>query len=327
LSVLGDQTSDGGYSLAGRFGLHAGAWLGPAFLTCLLPAVVLPLEAALAWWRGGSSTSVVRLAVVTLGLVVAVPLAWPLYGAPWTSLEWTNGYSLRYVLPYFALASLLAWTALFPCAWTWHQRPAAALTIGGLAFVIAGWLFAGGQAASAPLDPPRWSLVTLILGGVAAVGWRLSAAPTGVPLRLALMLTTSAVFAVVAGGRVMPARAEAATMRAEAARTAATQVYAAVLDAEARHGTPCDRRRFVLTTRFDAPLALQSPVLDAKVFYAARDVVSARRAAPLTRCDYVVTTRAVLETEKGTALLRALYPSGRTAEVADTGAFVVLTAS
>jgi hypothetical protein len=125
----------------------------------------------------------------------------------------------------------------------------------------------------------------------------------------------------------MPARAEAATMRAEAARTAATQVYAAVLDAEARHGTPCDRRRFVLTTRFDAPLALQSPFLDAKVFYAARDVVSARRAAPLTRCDYVVTTRAVLETEKGTALLRALYPSGRTAEVADTGAFVVLTAS
>lgn len=327
LSVLGDETADARYSIAGQFALHARAWLGPAFLLCLLPAVAFPLDAALAWWRGESATSTVRLSVLVLVMVVALPLAWLLYGAPWTSLEWTNGYSLRYVLPSFALAALLAWTAMFPCAWPWHERPAGALIVGGLAFVVAGWLFAGGQAASAPLDPPRWSVLTLILGGMAAGGWRLSAVRAGTWVRAVAVLVISAVFAVAASGRVMPARAQAVDARATAAPTSASLVFSAVIDAEVRHGTVCDRRRFVLMTRFDAPLALQSVVLDAEVFYAARDVVSAERAAPLTACDYVVTTRAVLDTDKGTALLQALFPTGRTTEIADTGAFVVLTAS
>lgn len=325
LSILGDIQADSAYAPAGRAAMYVRAFLGPAFLLCLLPALALPFE-ALAGWRRGVQTATVRLATVACSLAVAGPLAWLLIGAPWTSLEWTNGYSLRYVLPYFALAALFAWTALFPTVWRWYRRPAVVVVVGPLAFAVGAWLFAASQAA-APLDLPRWSMATLGAGASLALGGRWAATRIGPRGTVASVVVAAALFAGIAGSRLAPARAREVEARAARPVTAGSQVFASVLGAESTRGKPCVSRRFITLTRFDEPLALQSVELDAEVFYAARDVAPTRMAGPLGACDYVITTRAVLETEKGTALLSALFREGRTTEVADTGTFVVLTVS
>jgi hypothetical protein len=58
--------------------------------------------------------------------------------------------------------------------------------------------------------------------------------------------------------------------------------------------------------RLDEPLMLQSYDLTNRVFYAGRDAASAARSGPMGSCDYLIATQAVMDTEKGQALARAL---------------------
>ena len=69
---------------------------------------------------------------------------------------------------------------------------------------------------------------------------------------------------------------------------------------------------------------LQSADYVNQVFYAGRDLESTRRAVPLGNCDYVVTDPAVLETEKGAALVAILAGGSTLEDIGAAGPFVVL---
>lgn len=328
LSALGDVRNADGYSLAGRVRHFAAVWFGPAFLPLLLVALLVPVDAAVAWYRGRGSNAATKLVALGLTVAAGVPLVWMLVGAPWTSLEWTAGYSLRYALPLAVLLPLFAVIALFPASWRWYEQPGPAAVVG---FAVAGlstWLFVGAQAGSSALDPPRLSAVTMVASATVvaiAMALRHVGRRAGAIAALAGAALAAGAFAAAVAGRDPGARARAG--EAPRPATPAVAVQEAVAAAERQPGPACDRRRYFVLTRLDDPLALQSgATLDAQVFYAARDVESARRAGPLRECDYVIASRPVLETEKGAALLGALYPSSRTTEITDTGRFVVLAA-
>ncbi len=78
-----------------------------------------------------------RLPALAAFAAIAVVLLWLLVHAPWTSLEWTGGLSLRYALPIVVGRGFCAFVALFPRSWPWYARwPAQA----------AGWLLIAGAA-------------------------------------------------------------------------------------------------------------------------------------------------------------------------------------
>jgi hypothetical protein len=79
-----------------------------------------------------------------------------------------------------------------------------------------------------------------------------------------------------------------------------------------------------VVTRFDEPYALQSPALQNQVFYAARDVALAARAGPMGPCDYAITSRPVMATDKGAALVSALSARAPMREIAEARPFVLL---
>jgi hypothetical protein len=82
--------------------------------------------------------------------------------------------------------------------------------------------------------------------------------------------------------------------------------YLALRAAERAENRRCAAQRFFALTRFDLPLALQPPGYGNAVYYAGRDLALARAAGPIGECDYVITTDALQETDKGRALAAAL---------------------
>jgi hypothetical protein len=98
-----------------------------------------------------------------------------------------------------------------------------------------------------------------------------------------------------------------------------------VLAAEGDLGRTCEARRFFALTRFDEPLGVQDLAFRNRVYYAAREVAAtARTTQPMGPCDYIVSTRAMLDTAKAADLIRVLNPYARTAELGAVGAFVLL---
>lgn len=325
LSVLGDVASRDAYSPADRASRYIGEWFGPLFAPWLILSLLVPVDAWLAARRGrAAGLAATRAAAFGLAVVVTVPLLWLLVGAPWTSLEWTRGYSLRYALPLAVLLPALSFIACFPLAWRWDARPAAALAAGVVLGAGGLWALATAQAADA--GSPRLTGVALAAGLAVATMARARrrragrrpqavAGIAGAALAIAFLATP---FVAAHGERLSSGPPGAVTPASRA-------VLAAVLEAESTRLPPCPARRFYALTRFDEPLALQSGRRpDAMVFYAAREVEAAARAGPLGACDYVIATPAVLATDKGAALLTALYPAGRVSQVADTGLFIVL---
>ena len=122
LSVLGDLEADAEYPLAAQASTYITEQFGRWYLLSLLPLVLVPLDALVGWWRGrpGGLPRVLLLAAV---FGTGVPFVWLLIGAPWTSLEWTDGGALRYALPWFLLLPLLAWIGLFPAGVLWSGAP------------------------------------------------------------------------------------------------------------------------------------------------------------------------------------------------------------
>ncbi len=102
---------------------------------------------------------------------------------------------------------------------------------------------------------------------------------------------------------------------------ASRELWLSVRAAEHSEGVHCGRQRFFALIRFDEPVALQPPGFGNLVYYAGRDVDAARRAGPMTACDYVITTAAVEATDKGRELVAALAgpnglrPFARTSEL------------
>jgi hypothetical protein len=120
------------------------------------------------------------------------------------------------------------------------------------------------------------------------------------------------------------ARAAAGSARRPADPTPVQRIYAAARQSEADRGRTCSSRRFFVTTRLDEPLGLQDVAYTNFVFYAARDVEVTSTVEPMGACDYLISTRDVLSTDKGMALVAALNPFGATVELAEAGPFVLL---
>jgi hypothetical protein len=74
------------------------------------------------------------------GLTVstAAALGWLLVGAPWTSLEWTRGLSLRYMLPFAVALPCLSAIGLLPSSLPWYKRTLPAVLAGAAAAAAVG---------------------------------------------------------------------------------------------------------------------------------------------------------------------------------------------
>jgi hypothetical protein len=155
----------------------------------------------------------------------------------------------------------------------------------------------------------RWVVFALLV--ITAVGWW---AP-----------------AIARADRAARASAEA-RLGAEESAFAAGQVIAdtwrqpflAVRAAEHAQGRTCAQQRFFSLARFDEPIALQPPGFGNLVFYAGRDVDANRRAGPIGPCDYIITTPALAQTDKGQALAAALAAGAPLHEQAKTPDVIIL---
>lgn len=320
LSVLGDLARDPDYPLASRTIHYIGEWLTPWYLVALAPIALVPLDAAASALRRRSGSPTWRrltLAVTVLGTMA--PMLWLLVGAPWTSLEWTRGMALRYAQPWWALLPLVALIGLFPASLPWYRRSWLTL-LAGIALAITG-LFALDRSVGPAFPPaPAWPTMALVVG--VWVWWRYAPARLRRwSMRAALVIAPLA-FALWTSGLDVALRAEAARLEQPVVPT--RQIYDAALAWESNQGRECRNRRFFITTRLDDPLNLQEPAFANLVFYAAREVAVTAAVNPLTTCDYVISSRPVLETSKGVELLAALNPYGATEEIAEAPPFVLL---
>ncbi|HEX5069509.1 MAG TPA: hypothetical protein VFV78_04770 [Vicinamibacterales bacterium] len=336
LSVLGEMQTDA-FHLLPRARSFIDLWFGAWYLPALVPIVFLVADligqarhrnADPAWWP--------RVLLLAIGAGVGAALIWLLIGAPWTALDRSNGLTLRYVLPIAASLPLLAFIGCFPIGAPWDRRALyRRLFAVALALSVA---ILWGHAASVP-NPGSSIVVT-----PAAHAWWVFAAAIGTimiggrPGRS--LLTTGLILLGVVWWAPRIVRAN------QAAQINAEYTLGADLDALTRGSPPadawkraalaifaireneadgdCSRRRYFALTRFDEPLALQPPGFGDQVFYAGRDVDSARRAGPMGPCDYVITSPALMETVKGQALLAALMGPAPAREWARTPDLVVL---
>ena len=331
LSVLGDFQDDPAYPLGERLAHYAARWLGPWYLALLLPALLVPIDVMMARLRG-QPDSAWRLLVWVFVIVTGAALGSLLIGAPWTSLERTGGFSLRYMLPFVALLPCLALIGLFPSSLPWYRHPPAEAAAGvavGSAGLAALWLAQGGGFAAPRLQP--WLLAA------GAIPWLITSVlarrrPQWLQGSSALM---ACMIAVLGGSVAWAMDTETRGGRAHAAETRrlaranrqpepARAAYLAALEWEEKQSRGCSSRRFFSITRLDRPLQLQSADYRNRVFYAGRDVAVTARAEPLTPCDYILASRGQLTSEKGQALIDALNRNGRTVEIAERAQFVVL---
>lgn len=327
LSVLGDLEKDAAYDLPRRAGRFIRVWLGEWYVPVLSLIIFLLIDLAVAWTRRRELSLVAArswLLLVTFG--GGSVLVWLLVGAPWTSLEWTRGLSLRYALPIAALLPLVAFISLFPLSFRWYDDRLAVLLALAAIVVACGYTF---YAANDP-DMPRFvgvPPISFIWWGVALAAvlvWRSTPHRTGPVVTGLMAAVLVAVWAPLIAGRAEREQA-AAVAREVRPGSPARDVYLLTLANERETGRTCERRRFFSLARLDEPLMLQSSVYGNQVFYAGRDLRTTRRAAPLERCDYIISTPALMGTEKGTALIAVLASGARVQQLNSAGPYVVLT--
>ena len=344
LSVLRDVRDTPGYSLATRAWYWAGVWIGRWFVVAGLLALVPIAGAVAARVRGRSLDDVQRarlVFVVASAALVAAHLAL-LAGVPWSSLEWTDGFALRYALPCVALYGLAAFAAILP-GLTGSRLLRSGAAVAAVALSI-GW-YVGHQAV--PTGAPEETLARLTPVGV-ALGLAVCAVGCGAA-RLRRRPLAWAAAAVVAAAAVAAYSAHATRSDARLVRSAQAELdrlvacstcdgigvgdrrraYLALLAYERTRGVACSSRRVFTTSRWDTPLDLQSVRFENQVFDVRGQAFAPRlleRDRPGTRsCDYVIAARAALETTNGVPLVRMLQGQGRLESVAEAGAYVVFT--
>jgi hypothetical protein len=319
LSIFGDLGKPD-YQLWPRAHHFINTWLSSWYLVGLVAVALIPLDALPSRLRS------LRLAIlIVVGLTGAV-MAWILIGAPWTSLEWTAGFSLRYALPWFALLPVVAWSALFPQSLPWYRRPIVA-ALAGLAIVSgAVMLFADQQQPAFPPLPTMRVFIAAVALMIATS--LLQFVPRlGAAVAACSIVAASLLLGIWTKGSDRAAQETRAETIASGPRTNGERIFDTVVASEAKEGRSCDAegRRFFVTNRFDEPGTLQGPRLLNRVFYAARDVrVTAKVRPPMGRCDYILTEHAIMNTLKGAALHQALNPSGTLEEIGLVGDVAIL---
>lgn len=327
LSVLESLQKDPTYSLASRAAHFVNQWFGAWYLPAVAVAGLVPVDALVAWWRGGArGLAATRLWLCGLLAATSVTMVWVLVGAPWTSLEWTHGFALRYILPLLALAPLMAFVGVFPLAFPWHTRPVPA-ALGGATLAVAGIvMLVVAERRDAALFVPG-------LTGSVLVGASLYLAAFVIARLEPRLAVGTAVIAVIA---ILPwismvvtsrdVRARGAVAVESAAVSPAREVYEMAIQSETRAGRSCGRRRFFVLTRLDDPLSLEDVEYRNVVHYAAREVRLSARYAPAGPCDYIITSRPMMATEKGKALVAALDPAAQSVEIGEARPYLLLGA-
>ncbi len=318
LSVLGDMKETSNYDLWARTRHFIDIWLSRWYLFVVAAMLLVPLDALVSRIRGSSSPLVARrFWSFVIIIVTGAVMIWVLMGAPWTSLEWTRGLSLRYAMPWVVFLPLVAWIGLFPTSLPWYRRAPVAGVVG---LVIAGGSLAILAGATEPPFPP---LPTLHAAATALVVWVVLLAATS----RSRAMSAAAAVVVVAGSIGFGVWARDANAQGVVERTAAMtdwpqseeeRVYDAALRSETRDGVTCIAgRRFFITTRFNLPMALEGVRLTNFVYYAARDLkVTATVRPAMGPCDYIITDAGVMDTTKGANLHATLSGSATLSEAA-----------
>lgn len=313
-SILGDITNNEAYDPLARLRHYLSVWVSPWFEWIWIALIVLLVDVAVAARRRGPMPRPLVWAIALLGLT-GVAFGGLLVSAPWTSLEWTQGQSLRYALPWFAWWPLLSWAALFPRSWNWTAIPWLVwpAAIGLVSWSVIGYF----QAERLGPVPPAPTLTMLVVSAAALLALRRP--PQRVPL--ALIGLASVVFGVAsADARTRPSPSMPWDQNA-------VDVYAMINDAERHTGRACETegRQFLVLTRFDEPMALQDTLIRNRVYYVGRDAArTAQYAPPPSPCDYVITTRALNQTARGTAVLQTVSAGRPLYEVGTVEPFVIL---
>jgi hypothetical protein len=335
LSVLGEMQTNS-FHLLPRARFFIDQWFGSWYLPALGPIVVLVIDLAVSarrriavaeWWS--------RFALLVITVIAGGILVWLLIGAPWTALERSHGLTLRYVLPVAALLPTLALIGCFPIGGGWHTRRGPRVVVATLLGAGALWLWWNALAHPDPTQPSAFAPgISVVWCGFAFVLMTIVGSRSGRRLAtLALIVMAIAWWApmIARADRAVRATAWSRLETEQAAYLAGTpspdlwrQIYLALRAADSARASTCHRRRYFSLVRFDEPLALQSPDFGDLVFYAGRDVDSARRAGPMSSCDYIVTTPAVMQTDKGQALAAALAGATPLSEAARTAELVIL---
>ena len=130
---------------------------------------------------------------------------------PWTSLEWTQGLSLRYAMPWLVFLPLVMWIGLFPTSVPWYRRAPVAGVVG---IVIAG---GGLMILAGRTDPPFPPLPTLQAALAALIVWVVVLAATS----RSRAMSAAAAVVVLAGSIGFGIWARDANARGVVERTAA----------------------------------------------------------------------------------------------------------
>jgi hypothetical protein len=300
LSVFGDLAKDPHYDLAGRTRQYVRLWLGRWYLWTPWLLALVPIDLAIAARRRSVDTARVWTCGLLLAMTVGAggALVWLLIGAPWTSLDWTRGFSLRYALPVAALVPFTAYVALFPASWRWYTRetiaPAAIALVASIGCLLFTSSLHGSGPRHADVPPLTWLWCLVSLGVVAAARGLAPRPRLATPVAIGAALAVAAAWAPVIAGRDAAARQLAidaerqerdALAHGAHPLSAARDLYLAIRVSEDAAGRVCAQRRFFAIVRLDEPLMLQSYDLTNRVFYAGRDAASAARSGPMGPCD------------------------------------------
>lgn len=268
-SVLKDLRDIAGYDLAARFAFYAEQLLGFWFVPAAALLLLLVLD-AIAGPRREEATGHIRLKIGLLAAVciLAVSHVALLMASPWTSLEWTRGLALRYVLPLLLLCVLLAAVSLFPSTLPWYRsrraRTATLIAFGGLTAV-----YYGRRQGIPGLPESEWfatlELMPIALSAVIVGLWslRVRAARIAAAAVLVAVLSFGSYTTAARNDRLLSAaRNEEAQEAHCAAEGVPVQngnrcVYLQALAHESRQLAAHGRRRFFVASRFDTPFELQ----------------------------------------------------------------------
>jgi len=342
LSVLRDMRDVAGYSLSARTWYWAGVWLNHGFVLSGLLALAPFVSAGVARFRGRPLDEVqrARLAFTISSLVLIAAHLALLVGVPWSSLEWTDGFALRYALPCLALYGLAVYAAVLPALTrSPRTRTGAAWA---LALASVAWY---GWHQNAPPGPPEETLARLTPMGLALGAGSVAAAFAVSRLRRpSIRWVVAVALAAAAAAAYVPHAARSDRQLVRSAETDLERLvvcstcdglavgdrrraYLALLASERARNLTCAGRRIFTTSRWDTPLDLQSPRFDNEVFDV-RGLAFTTRLVERDRpgrgpCDYVIATRAALDTTNGVPLVRLLKEQGRVEIVAEAGQYVV----
>lgn len=299
---------------AWRAGIKIARLLHPRFLASGAATIWLVIESATVLLRRRpDALAATRLWFVGLMALVAGVHVAGLVGAPWTSLEWTGGSSLRYLLPFWVLYSFLAFAGLFSRLLPWYRIPGLHAA-GWLLLAAAGAWPAASHVGPGGINPGAERSVALIATVALVAGAALnSRSGRSLPERGSWLRRLSGVAVVILAvvGVAGWLASRHATLRAAAVRSesdtlrswlvmprpgveAHRQVFLDVRAHEVRTGADCRRRRFFVASRFDFPLELQpasytSLVFDSRTIDAVLPLIRERPNAGT--CDYAIVGR------------------------------------